>query len=86
VDENEIRKHDVNHLLPDHAMLQWHPTAEEDIPTPNTTEIVVFSSFFQRRFAPPACDFLHGLLDHDRIELIHLNPNSILQIAVFVHL
>jgi hypothetical protein len=30
--------------------------------------------------------FLHGLLDHYQIEPIHLNPNSILHIAVFVHL
>jgi hypothetical protein len=67
-------------------MLQWHPTAGEDIPTPNMTEIVVFFSFLQHRFGLPACDFLHGLLDHCQIELVHLNPNSILQIVVFVHL
>jgi hypothetical protein len=31
-------------------------------------------------------NFLCRLLDHYQIELIHLNPNSILQIAIFVHL
>jgi hypothetical protein len=46
----------------------------------------VFSSFFQCRFGLPAYDFLHRLLDHYQIELIHLNPNSNLQIVVFVHL
>jgi hypothetical protein len=45
---------------------------------------MVFSSFFQCGFGLSACDFLHGLLDHYQIELIHLNPNSIL--AAFVHL
>jgi hypothetical protein len=50
------------------------------------TEIVVFSSFFQRGFGLLACDFLRGLLDHYQIDLVHLNPNSILQIAIFVHL
>jgi hypothetical protein len=66
-------------------MLQWHPTVGEDLPTPNTNEIVVFSSF-QRGFGLPACDFFCGLLDHYQIELVHLNPNSILQITIFVHL
>jgi hypothetical protein len=67
-------------------VLQWHPTAGEDIPTPNTNKIVVFASFFQRGFGLLVCDFLRGLLDHYQIELVHLKPNSILQIAVFVHL
>jgi hypothetical protein len=85
-DESEIHKLITNHFLLDHAVLQWHSAAGEDIPTPNTNEIVVFSSFFQCGFGLPTCDFLRGLLDHYQIELVHLNPNSILQIAVFVHL
>jgi hypothetical protein len=86
VDESEICNLVVNHFLLDRAILQWCPAAGEDIPTPNTTEIVVFSSFLQCGFGLPACDFLRRLLDHYQIELIHLNPNSILQIVVFVHL
>jgi hypothetical protein len=86
VDENEIRKLVVSHFLSYREVLQWHPAVGEDIPTPNTNEIVVFASFFQRRFGLPICDFLRDLLDHYQIELVHLNPNSILQIAVFVHL
>jgi hypothetical protein len=34
-DENDIRKLIVNFFLPNHIVLQWHPTAREDIPTPN---------------------------------------------------
>jgi hypothetical protein len=67
-------------------VLQWHPATGEDIPTPNTIEIVVFSSFFQRGFDLPACNFFHGLLDHYKIKLVHLNPNYVLQIAIFAHL
>jgi hypothetical protein len=85
-DESEIPQLVTNYFLPDQSVLQWHPAAREDIPTPNTKEIIVFSSFFQHRFGLPACDFLRGLLNHYKIELVHLNPNSILQIAVFVHL
>jgi hypothetical protein len=85
-DESEIRKLVANHFLQDRVVLQWRPAAREDISTPNTIEIVVFSSFFQCGFSLPTCDFLRGLLDHYQIELIHLNPNSILQIVVFIHL
>jgi hypothetical protein len=73
VDESKILKLVENHFLPDRLMLQWQPTAGEDIPTPNTKEIVVFSSFFQQGFRLPACDFLRGLLQHYQIELVHLN-------------
>jgi hypothetical protein len=67
-------------------VLQWRPAVGEDIPTPNTNEIVVFSSFFQRGFGLSVCDFFRGLIDHYQIELVHLNPNFVLQIVVFVHL
>jgi hypothetical protein len=67
-------------------VLQWRPTNGENNPTLNTNEIVVLSSFFQCRFSLPTCKFHHGLLHHYEIELVHLDPNSILQIAVFVHL
>jgi hypothetical protein len=63
-DEEEIHKLVENSFLPDRAVLQWRPTTEEDIPTPNMTEIVVFSSFFWSRFGLPTYDFLQGLLDH----------------------
>jgi hypothetical protein len=46
----------------------------------------VLTFFFQHEFSLPTCEFLHGLLHHYEIELIHLNPNSIFQIAVFMHL
>jgi hypothetical protein len=85
-DESEIRKLVVNHFLPDRAMLQWYPTAGEDLPTPTMNEIVVFFSFFQHGFGLSACDFFYGLIDHYQIKLVRLNPNSILQINFFVHL
>jgi hypothetical protein len=84
--ESEICKLDVNHFLLDYTMLQWHPVVREDISTPNMNEIVVFTPFFQCGFGLLVCDFFHGLLDHYKIELVPLNPNSILQIEVFVHL
>jgi hypothetical protein len=76
----------VSYFLPDCEVLQWRPAVGDDIPTPKTNGIVVFASFFQCGFGLPVCDFLHGLLDHYQIKLVHRNPNSILQIAIFVHL
>jgi hypothetical protein len=67
-------------------MLQWRPAKGEDIPTTNTKEILVFSTFFLRAFGLPACNVFRGLLHHYKIELVHLNLNSILQISIFVHL
>jgi hypothetical protein len=58
----------------------------EEIPTPNTNEIVLSKAFFLRGFGLPSCNFFRGLLHHCKIELIHLNLNSILQITVFMHL
>jgi hypothetical protein len=46
MDESEIPKLGENHFLLDRAMLQWRPVAGEDILTPSTKEIVVFSSIF----------------------------------------
>jgi hypothetical protein len=67
-------------------MLLWRPAIGVDIPTPNTDEIVVFSSCFQCGFGLLTCDFLRRLLQYYQILLVHLNPNSILQITIFVHL
>jgi hypothetical protein len=85
-DKSTICKLSVSYFVPDREVLQCCPAAGEDIPTPNTNEIVVFASFFQCGFGLPVYDFLCGLLDHYQIEPVHINPNSILQITIFVHL
>jgi hypothetical protein len=89
VDEEEILKLVADHLLPPpllHAILQWRLTKGEEIPTPNTTEIVVSKALFQLGFRIHTYNFFRGLLHHFKIELVHLNPNADLQIAIFVHL
>jgi hypothetical protein len=78
-DEGKILKLVKNRFLPNHEVLQWRPTKGEE-------SLVVLSSFFQCEFGLPSCKFLHDLLHHYQIELVHVNPNSILQIVVFVHL
>ena len=46
----------------------------------------MFKAFVERGLAIPVCDFLQGLLFFWGIQLLHLTPNSILHIAIFVHL
>jgi hypothetical protein len=43
-------------------------------------------SFLIRGLALPVSPFFRGLLDFYDLNLTHLNPNSILQVAIFVHL
>jgi hypothetical protein len=76
IDETKILKLIDDHLVPPPAVLQWWLAKDEEIPTPNTNEIVVSK----------ACDFFRGLISHYKIELVHLNPNFVLQITVFLHL
>jgi hypothetical protein len=61
-DEREILKLFQNHFLPDQEVLRWQPLNGEDIPTPNTNEIVVLSYFFQCRFNLPTYEFICSLL------------------------
>lgn len=51
-----------------------------------THEMVIFAYFIERGLALPTSDFFRGLLRYYNLELVHLNPNSILHIAIFVHL
>jgi hypothetical protein len=42
--------------------------------------------FLIRGLALPVSPFFHGLLDFYDLNLTHLSPNYILQVAIFVHL
>lgn len=56
------------------------------MPTEDTHESVVFVPFLIRGLGLPVSPFFRGLLDYYSLNLTHLNPNSVLQIAIFVHL
>lgn len=56
------------------------------MPTKDTNEVIVFTSFFVRGLGLPICSFVWGLLDFYSMNLTHLNPNYVLQIAIFIHL
>jgi hypothetical protein len=52
----------------------------------DTHESIVFVPFFIRGLGLPVSPFFCGLLNFYSLNLTHLNLNSVLQIAIFVHL
>jgi hypothetical protein len=67
-------------------IIQWRPAISDKRPFEKAEEIVLFRYFVERGLALPTFDFFHGLLFYYGIQLHHLNPNSILPIAIFVDL
>lgn len=65
--------------------LLWR-APDGDLPMENKTEALVFASFFEHGFGIPLGSYFRGLLHHYGIEVMQLNPNSILVISFFVHL
>jgi hypothetical protein len=51
---------------------------------PNVDDIVIFSSFLIHGFGLLASQFFQDMLHYYQIVLVHLNPNSIMHIAIFV--
>jgi hypothetical protein len=49
-------------------------------------EVVTLLSFFVRGLGLPTCNFLRQFLSFYQIELVHLNPDSILHISIFTHI
>nr|AAT01311.1 putative RIRE2 protein [Oryza sativa Japonica Group]AAU03119.1 putative polyprotein [Oryza sativa Japonica Group] len=85
VTEENLKEMVAHGVLPAKEIIGWRPACGEIFPTPDTHEIVVFSHFFYGGFALPTSKFFRGILNFYGISLHHLNPNSIVHIANFVH-
>src|SRR5438105_5175825 len=86
ITEKDLLRMVKNKVLPEKELIGWRAADGEAFPTANTGEIVVFEPFFYRGFSVPTNRFFRGLLHFYKIELVHLNPNSVLHIAAFIHL
>src|SRR6266540_2484841 len=84
--EEDMQKMVADLVLPEKSLIGWRATDGELFPTANTDEIVIFEPFFYRGFSLSASFFFRGLLYWYGIELVNLNPNSILHISTFIHL
>jgi hypothetical protein len=73
-------------VLPPKELCSWRIWRGATIPMEDTHVAVIFVPFLIRGLALLASPFFRGLLDFYALNLTHLNPNSILQIVVFVHL
>src|SRR6266498_4183093 len=86
VSKKDLHRMFIDRVLPEKSLIGWRAADGEYFPTANTDELVVFESFFYRGFSLLTNKFFQGLLHFYGIELVHLNPNSILHIAAFIHL
>ena len=86
VTEKDLLRMVADKVLPEKSLIGWRAADGELFPTANTGELVVFEPVFYQGFSLPTNKFFRGLLHFYGIELVHLNPNSILQITTFIHL
>jgi hypothetical protein len=68
------------------VQLEWIIPSIKDEPNPPASYVVSFTHFHEQGFGMPTSNFFRKLLHHCGIELHNLNPNSVLQIVVFVAL
>jgi hypothetical protein len=76
---------DVGVLLPK-ELCSWRICRGVTVLTEDTHQSVVYVPFLIHGLALPISPFFRGLLDFYELNLTHLNPNSILQVSIFVHL
>ena len=86
VKHEDLEKLVEDGLLQPQAVAGWRADPGMAWPFNETDEIVMFTPIYECRFATPAHDFLRGLLFFYGLELIHLDPNSILQLSLYIHL
>src|SRR5438105_2745465 len=84
--EKVLEKMVADKILLEKSLNGWRAADRELILIANTGEVVVFEPFFYWGFALPTSKFFRGLLHFYGIELVNLNPNSILHIFAFIHL
>jgi hypothetical protein len=73
-------------VLPPRELCSWRICHGVTVPTEDTHESVIYVPFLLCGLGLPISPFFRGLLDFYRLNLTHLNPNSILQISIYVHL
>jgi hypothetical protein len=64
-------------------IMEWKVPGEESVPRPPAGYVVSFVAFHKRGFFVPAGRFIRAVLFEYGLQLQHLNPNIIQQMAVF---
>ena len=86
-----ISEADLQHLieisvLSPKELCSWRIWCGVTVSIEDTHEVVIFVPFLISGLGLPASPFFHNLLDFYSLNCTHLNPNYVLQIAVFVHI
>ena len=68
-------------VIPERKRNRWRVPSDEEIPTPNPGEFVVFLSFLDRGLSFPTSHFFRRLLAYYGINISDLGPHSIQQIS-----
>jgi hypothetical protein len=63
--------------------IEWIVPADESVPRPPNRYVVSFMVFHERDFSVPAGRFIRGVLFAYGLQLQHLYPNNIQQMAAF---
>ena len=85
--EEDLENLVADGLLPDQATLNWKVPERGDIPWGiEKTRQLVFRWMFVYGLGLPTCSFFRGLLYFYGLELCNLGPNSLLHVAVYIHL
>lgn len=84
--EDDIKALEVASLLRKKVVAGWSFASGDVWPMEKTRdEIPMFGHFIEHGLTLSASGFFRGFLDFFKLEHMHLNPNSIFQIAVYVH-
>ena len=87
--QSTVRTRDLEALVargslpPRTKAMEWIVPKKERRPEPPSDYVVSFVAFHERGFGVPAGAFLRGTLERVKLELQHLNPNGIQQMAAF---
>jgi hypothetical protein len=81
--EQLLRLVEAGQLPPLTAAVEWKVPSDESVPRPPKGFAVSFVAFHDRSFFIPVGRFIHGVLFEYGLQLQHLNPNNIQQMAAF---
>jgi hypothetical protein len=81
--EQLLRLVEAGQLPPLIDAVEWIVPTDKSVPRPPTGYVVSFVVFHERGFSVPAGRFIRGVLFAYGLQLQHLNPNSIQQMAAF---
>lgn len=84
-EEMLIKLHEDGLLLEKH-LGKWKAPSNHHVPEVEEGDTVLFTPFVEKGLGLLASDFFRGSLHYYGIHMNRFNPNSILQLFIFVHL